>query len=297
MRLLHNILFGMLWGLGKVLGALPLKMQHALADFLYVIIYHIAHYRVKVTRMNLKNAFPEKGEAERLKIEKRFYRHLATLFIEDIAMVAFSAETMRKRFIYENLDEFLKMNDRRTVIAAMSHFGNWEYTTGFSLVNPHPILAVYHPLKSQASDKFFHRMRSRFGVEPLPMKHVFRTMIARRNDNSVLALIADQTPPRTKENRWIQFLNQPTLFFLGMEQLALRQHMAIFFLHVRQEKRGYYIGHLEMIYDGEEKVEPFEITRRYRTKLQAMIEETPHLWVWSHKRWKHQKFDDQEVLD
>ena len=36
-----------------------------------------------------------------------------------------------------------------------------------------------------------------------------------------------------------------------------------------------------------EEVEPNEITRRYVVALESMIREHPELWLWSHKRWKH----------
>ena len=34
---------------------------------------------------------------------------------------------------------------------------------------------------------------------------------------------------------------------------------------------------------------PEEITRRYYDLLEKDIKETPHNWLWSHKRWKNIK--------
>ena len=45
----------------------------------------------------------------------------------------------------------------------------------------------------------------------------------------------------------------------------------------------------DLLYDGEEAVEPNEITERYVRRLEAEIVAQPELWIWSHRRWKHKR--------
>ena len=40
---------------------------------------------------------------------------------------------------------------------------------------------------------------------------------------------------------------------------------------------------------GEEEVAELEITERYIRVLEREICAAPHLWLWSHRRWKHKK--------
>ena len=63
--------------------------------------------------------------------------------------------------------------------------------------------------------------------------------------------------------------------------------MPVIFMDIQRVKRGYYSVTFSVLYDGKEKVEELEITRRYAAILEKIIRRTPHLWIWSHKRWKH----------
>ncbi|MFR9555685.1 MAG: lauroyl acyltransferase, partial [Rikenellaceae bacterium] len=78
-----------------------------------------------------------------------------------------------------------------------------------------------------------------------------------------------------------------TIFFAGGEKIALNLNLPVYFIYQTRVGRGRYEFGYELIHDGVESVEPYEITRRYVEKLEAVIRANPHLWLWSHRRWKH----------
>lgn len=278
-----------LWRACRALGNMPFKWQYKLSDVVFFILYKVLKYRVRVTRENLHNSFPEKGEEELLNIEIDFYRHLADIFIETLTLSSFTKEEMRRRIIYINYEEFNKSLESRSSIATMAHMASWEYTIGYSLYTDKQVLAVYHPLSNRNIDNFYKRMRSIFGTKPVAMSSVAKEIVNARNQGKkvALALIADQTPPKSQIKEWIDFLGQPTAFFQGAEKLALKYGMPVAFLDVTKVRRGYYSAYFSMIYDGKESVKEGEITRRYAARLEEVIRREPHLWMWSHKRWKH----------
>ena len=67
----------------------------------------------------------------------------------------------------------------------------------------------------------------------------------------------------------------------------MKFHLPVYFCYTKRLRAGDYSIRFDEIYDGVEQVEPSEITRRYVERLEAMIKESPELWLWSHNRWKH----------
>ena len=284
--LTYYLLYPVAWCLGK----LPYKVQFLFSDLVRWVLYGVVRYRREVVRTNLRNSFPEKSEQERKQIERAFYKHLADVFIETLSLASVSEHQIRQRMKYLNLDDLMRWTGGRSWISAMAHYGSWEYTTNFDLYKTHDnALAVYRPLTNKGADRFYHRIRSRFGVIPIAMHDVGREMMRRKRENShvTLALIADQSPGWPEIQNWTLFLGQWTPFFMGMEKLALKFHMPVVFLDVHKVRRGYYEARFDLIYDGDEAVAEGEITRRYAERLEQMIRTRPELWMWSHRRWKH----------
>lgn len=275
-----------------LLGKLPYKVQFLFSDLVRWVLYGVVRYRRGVVRANLRASFPEKSEAQRRVIERQFYAHLADVFIETLSLTSATERQVRQRMKYLNLDEVAAWTAGRSWISAMAHYGSWEYTTNFGLYSaPSTTLAVYRPLSNRGADRFYRKIRSRFGVVPVPMHEVGREMVRRqrKGETVALALIADQTPAWPEIQNWTMFLGRWTPFFVGTEKLALRARMPVLFLDVRKVRRGYYEARFELLYDGVERVEPGEITRRYAERLEEMIRTRPELWMWSHRRWKHRR--------
>ena len=88
---------------------------------------------------------------------------------------------------------------------------------------------------------------------------------------------------------------QDTPFFSGIEKMALKLKMPVYFMHVRKVAPRHYEAEFKLVYDGVEPVAEHQITERYIALLEAMIRESPELWMWSHRRWKHKKPADYDM--
>lgn len=286
MKIFDKIVYGWFYSTGYFLGILPLAIQHVISDIGYFLFYKVFKYRLKVVRTNLDHSFPEKTEQEKRKIERDFYEQLVDTMVESLAIVGLSEKSMRSRLRYTNPELINGMAEHRSVISMMAHCGSWEYTSGFALFSSHPVLGVYHPLTSKGADKFYFDMRTKFGAEPTTMGAIGREIARRNKDKILVALIADQSPPINKEDHWIDFLNQKTLFFRGAEMLATRYNMAVAYLSVRRVKRGFYEATFIPIYNGTDKIEPYELAKIYAEHLERDIRQNPQLWLWTHRRWK-----------
>lgn len=285
-----------LYPLAYLFGLLPYKVQFLFADLLRWLLYGVVRYRRRVVHQNLVESFPEKGSREIKEIERKFYKHLADVFIETLSMASVSERKIRKRMRYLNVHQVDEWAEGRSWVCAMAHYGSWEYTVNFALYGQQDdVLGVYRPLHNKGIDRFYKKVRSRFGTIPMPKDELGKEMVRRVRANSpvAVALIADQTPKFRDIQNWTLFLGRWTPFYTGMEKLARRFHIPVAFLNMDKVGRGYYEGIFELIYDGREEVEEGEITRRYAERLEEMIRRRPELWMWSHRRWK---FNREEWL-
>lgn len=289
--------YGLLLGACKVVGWLPdWFLYHCLLDVLYFALYRVARYRVGVVRTNLRNSFPEQTEAGLRKIERGFYRQLAEVFVDTIDMASISRRKLAQRMVFVNAREMEERLHGQSWMAGLAHYGSWEYINGYGLVSDHQVSGIYHPVHNKAFNAYFKYIRSRFGTVPIAMHELLRAVVRNEADprarRLTLGLIADQIPPFNEIQYWGWFLNQPTAFYTGMEKLALRFGMPVFFMHVRKVRRARYEAWFEEIYDGKEPVGEGVIVDRYVKRLEKMIRERPELWMWSHRRWKHNMPED-----
>jgi Kdo2-lipid IVA lauroyltransferase/acyltransferase len=110
-----------------LISLLPFWILYLFSDILYFLLFRVVKYRRKVVELNLQNSFPEKSVADRLDIEKRFYKHLSDLILESIKTISISPKSMKKRFVFSNLNELTKYFEQgKSVIAVSGHFGNGD---------------------------------------------------------------------------------------------------------------------------------------------------------------------------
>ncbi|MFI3295318.1 MAG: lysophospholipid acyltransferase family protein [Rikenellaceae bacterium] len=279
-----------------LLGKMPYKMQYILSDFMRFMLYKVVRYRVGVVRENLQKSFPEKSVEELRTVERNYYKHLADTFVETLSLTFATEAQIKKRMVFLNADQLDQHFGGRSFISAMAHYGSWEYASSFGLhYQGDKVIAAYRPLSSFTADRIYKKMRTRFGTNPLPMKEITKAIITgvKQQRQYAIALISDQNPPIYEQQIWLDFFGRKTLFYGGVEKLAVKFNLPVFFLHMDKSKRGHYIAWFELLYDGSEEVEPHEVTRRYAQKLEREVCRRPELWIWSHRRWKHRYEDHQ----
>lgn len=287
----------LLWHGSRLFARLPYWFKYyVVEELLFFLLYYVLRYRVRVVRTNLRNSFPEKSDRELAVIRRKFYLSLAEIFVDTVDMTYMPERKARKLLRVKNLEEHRAAVEGRDWIAMLAHYGCWEYGSFWTLYEPTQLLlSVYHPLRSPVMERFYQRLRNMDGTMTVAMHDSLRFYLRHRGKevkgrtNFSLGLIADQNPPKRPDSHWFRFLNQDTIFFDGGEKLALRCHLPVYFVRMDRLRRGRYEIAFERIYDGQEPVAEYEITRRYVRKLEEMIRERPELWLWSHRRWKRKR--------
>jgi KDO2-lipid IV(A) lauroyltransferase len=276
-----------------LVSLLPFWFLYGVADAIFLILYYVIRYRRGVVKLNLKNSFPERTEAERNKIERRYYRYMADLMVETIKMITVSEKSLRKRMKPTNpelVDHYFKQG--RSIIAAAGHYCNWEMAAlAFGLLTNEKRIIVYKPQTNEVFNDMFNRVRARFGAILVAMKQTLRTMIAFKNDLTFSVLVSDQTPNMHEINYFTNFLNQPTAVFLGIEKLAKLIDAVVIFYRIDRISRGYYTYTLVPLIEQPKQTTDHEITEAHVRYLEKLIQEKPQYWLWSHRRWKYRPED------
>lgn len=280
-----------------VITLLPLSLLYGFSPLFYFILYYFPGYRKKITMKNLKNSFPEKSNNELISISKKFYRHLADLFIEVLKLQHMDSKSIKKRYKVINPELLNRIKEEgKSTIAVFGHYANWEWIISLPLSLDYKCITVYKPLANNYFDRYFKNFRSQYGLELITMTQTGRTVF--RNEKAgvrtLLGLVADQTPPNGEIQYWTRFLNQDTPVYLGIEKISHKFNMAVVFFNINKAKRGYYELHAELISDNPSGLEKYEVTERHVRKLEEQIRRRPELWMWTHRRWKHKKPDSHD---
>lgn len=236
---------------------------------------------------NLLIAFPDKTEAERKKIAKKFYRNFTDNFIEVIKLVSASPAYIKKHFTGDySIPDYIHSQGKRSQLL-LAHNFNWEWAClAVAMAVKQPFIVVYMPIGSKIMDRIFFKVRSKTGAIMLPATDMRNAIIPYRNELYMLVLVADQNPGVPANSYWFNFLGKPAPFVKGPESGARRGNTPVMFCKFVKERRGYYKIIFEMAEENPSSLSESELTKRYVDYLEKFIRESPEMWLWSHRRWK-----------
>tara|TARA_R110002050_G_scaffold300722_2_gene471918 strand:- start:62556 stop:63458 length:903 start_codon:yes stop_codon:yes gene_type:complete len=276
--------------ISKAFSRLPWSVLYLISDIMYWLVFRGIGYRKEVVLNNLKNAFPNKTEDEIQEISNNFFRYLADMFMESVKAITMSEKDWQHGFKTVNVSLPDAYYDKgQSIVTVLGHYGNWEYlVTAYSRDTKHTVLGVYKPLSNPAFEKLLAKYRTRFGMVLVPLYDAYDIIqgYMDKGEKVAIMLIGDQTPAANR-GYWMDFLNQDTPVFRGAEKLAKQYNLPVVFATLDQTGRGQYAMSFETVFENPLETEEGEITETYTKKLEKQIIAKPHLWLWSHKRWKH----------
>lgn len=300
-KLLVNIARGLMVALSK----LPLRFHYFMADILAWLLRKVLRYRYSTVMINLSRSFPNKKYKEIDRIAKDFYKHMGEIFAEAIWFGGSSYKRLYDSGIVtvmnpEELNELFLSTPSMTVLS--THCGNWELLGGFLgyrtpsgekvAIREEEIRVVYKKLSSPVSDEVFRRNRvaplERVGTScEIESMNILRHAVSNRDKRLVYIYPTDQAPYWKAGKHPIgEFMHQQTNVMLGSVGVACKLSHSVMYMKMRRVERGRYEMTLIPICRNASEMTPEQIMRKYYDLLEQEINETPHNWLWTHKRWK-----------
>jgi Kdo2-lipid IVA lauroyltransferase/acyltransferase len=204
------------------------------------------------------------------------------------------------RIKIHNLDIYEEYyNQNKSIIVLGIHYNNWEWSVCIQRFIKAQFLVVYNPIrKNKALEGFILGIRERFGTKSIPVNRSVHAALEFNNAErpGALVLFADQTSPQNSQF-WTTFLNQETCFFSGPMKIAIKTNQPVILHHTRKVGRGRYeVFHYKLI-ENPKEVKPEEILMAYIGRIEKIINDEPEYWLWSHRRWKHNRPENIELYE
>jgi len=184
----------------------------------------------------------------------------------------------------QNLENLCKKNNGLILMA--SHYGNWELACiNLPLHTSLPCYGVYKPLKNKMLDKELIRLRSRYGLNVIPMNSIARSIASNYNSGTpaIYILIADQNPRSIQSVIWVKFLGLLTAYSNGLVKFQAKYKLPVAYLKTTPNQDLFN-------YNIDFEIPPLDVpkdsTEWYSQQVENQIKQAPHFWLWSHKRWK-----------
>jgi KDO2-lipid IV(A) lauroyltransferase len=270
-----------------------MRILYVIADCIYFLMYYILDYRKKVVMSNLLIAFPEKTDEERVHIAKQFYLNFIDSFVEFVKLLSANDEFLKKRFTLnaEGLNELYKTGKACQV--HLGHTFNWEWgQLVLNLVTPYKVMVVYMPVANTIFEKLSYRLRTRNGSIFLPSTSMRAAMEPHIDTQYLLGLVVDQSPSNLQSAYWLNFFGRPTAFIAGPEKAARLKGLPVAFAYIEKPRRGYYNAVIEIASEDSSLMHEGDLTLKYSRYLEQVIRRNPSMWLWSHRRWKHEWKDE-----
>jgi len=275
----------------------PFRLLYCVSDLFRFLLQYVAGYRREVVRRNLLESFPGKSEKDFKEIERGIYRNLTDILVEGIKGFTMT----RRQFILRHKvinPEVLTpyIDEGKSIIGVTAHYNNWEWGTGSASQQvPCKVVGFYKPLSNPFLDKLLRYSRQRCGTALASIRQTTLTFGKYRNIPVIFLMAADQNPGKPDKAVWVRFLGRETAFLHGPEKHARANNLPVIYIHIIRKRRGWYELILEPLVDCPNELPYGEITRRYAAKVEEAIIANPENWLWSHKRWKHKRTEENAI--
>lgn len=276
---------------------LPIRCLYVISDIFYFILYYVVRYRQRVVRKNLRNSFPKENLIKLKQIEKGFYRSFCDNIVETIKLYFISDDEIQRMVKFDGLDKLYDVYKSGISIGLFApHYCNWELLTVLphlmSKSDPPTLYILYHVLHNKKVDRLMKLVREKNQSICIPKQALLRyiKLTEEARKNAIYGYCFDQSPKWENIHSWINFMNQDTPVFSGAERICRKKRHAVFYIDMYKIARGQYKCKIIPIsYDASQTLEG-ELTAKAFSLLETAIMRQPEYYLWSHKRWKRDRY-------
>ncbi len=266
---------------------LPLRLIHLLAKAVGRLAYYLAAPRRRVGQINLARCLPELSDAERTRILKDHFVHMAMLILE-YGVYWYSPATRLQQLVHYQdkhlLDEALARGEK--IILLYPHFTGFEL--GMYRFNQEvPMVSIYSHQKNAAMDAQILKGRQRFNnIFLIPRNEGLRAMIrSLRQQGAPFVYLPDQDFGR-QDSIFVDFFGIPTATITGLSRIAALTGAKVLPVIPTRLADGTLSLRFYPIWADFPTQNIQADTQRMNDFIEARVREQPEQYFWLHKRFK-----------
>ncbi len=282
----------------RVVRLLPHVVCRAVSVVAGEAIFRLAPRRRRIARANLRIAFPELGEAERLALARRSCRSFVLTCMEGAHFFS-GVEPARTlaamRAAVEGLDDVLARvrafhEEAGGCVFVVPHLGNWECLAHASAVAGVPLSIPVRPLDNRRLETTVREARAASGQEILSKKNVFLQLREALRKGRSVAILADQNAGSGGIE--VPFFGKPASTTPAPAALAVLYARPIVLVACLRKGTGPSYEALisePLVPDKDARSAKEEIARlttAVNAETENMIRKGAEQYLWMHDRWR-----------
>ena len=241
---------------------------------------------------NLRQAFPEWGEARVQATARGVYAHFGTVLLDILWMEGRPVEELLELADVEGLEHLTAALARGVgVVSPLAHLGNWEFQgiATAPLVGPSAVVA--RPLDNPALDRRLVSFRASTGNIVIYKQRALSQVLRNLHEGRTVGIVVDQNV-QAKDGIFVRFFGRPASTTTVAAALALKTGCPIVparcVLRANGRYRMVYGPPVEWSGSGRRAEDVADLTQTIASVIEGWVRETPEQWLWLHRRWKTQ---------
>ena len=287
--------YAMLCGVIALLKVLPKSLIIGFFRLFGALFFLISFRRRNLTLKNLRIAFPEKSEKERLGIAKRAFVNMAEFTGDSFLIMAgkLSRAEILAMVDGSQLEKYRSMRNASSngALHITGHLGNWELMAQYAALQGLESHVVARRGSNQLiDDRIVTPLRTRHGNKVFYKENaMLNTVKALKRNEAVSFLIDQKTSDR--EGVPVQFFGQKVTAVASCAVLQIRFNplvVPVFLVKTAHRRYKLFIGDaVQWNDDGSPQEEQIQkLTQQYQRVIEETIRQYPDQWFWMHNRWR-----------
>lgn len=290
--LVDRVVYVLFRTVSAALHSFPINTQLKLAGPISALMFRFDRKHRERAMGNLRKAYPDMTEPQRVAIAKESMAELIMFFIEVLyTHKIVRIDTWTKYIELENFRDTLALLLKRNqgVVMLTAHYGNFEILGYLLATLGFPTASVARPLDNKYVSDYIFGVREKLGQRMIVKKGATEEVTEELDRHGAVGFVADQNAG--SKGIFVDFFGRKAATYKSIGLVAMTYNVPVVVGYARRIGRQFkfMVGVQDVIYPDDWKTQddPLRyITQRYTSAIEAFVREEPGQYWWVHRRWK-----------